>query len=179
MESLNKIKNSLAFASTNYIPPIHQWNPLLSGDIDIVIKENGDWYHDGIKFTRQSLIKLFSSLLKKENDDYFLVTPVEKWRITVECAPLLVVDMEIIDSTSEKEQMIQFKTSTDDIFHLDSNHPLQISHTRGEEIRPLVCVRSNLEALIHRNIFYQLAEMATHVNGSWGVWSDGVFFKLE
>ena len=178
MESLNKIKNSLAFASGNNIPPIDKWNPLLSGNIDIVIKTNGDWYHDGIKFTRQPLIKLFSSILKKEDNDYYLVTPIEKWRITVECAPLIVAQMEATD-TNDANQKIQFKTSTDDIFYLNDDHPLQISYDSFGEIKPLVRVRSNLDALIHRNIFYQLADMAKNVNGAWGVWSDGVFFKLE
>ena len=158
-----------------------QWNPPLSGTIDITIKANGDWYHEGVKFTRMPLAKLFSSILKKEGDDYFLLSPVEKWKISVEDVPFLVVDMEIIENpTDTRKHRIQFKTTTDDVFFLDADHPLRLLKQRhGEDVRPYVLVRDNLEAILHRNIFYRLAEMAEMHEGKQGVWSSDLFFPLE
>lgn len=75
------------------LPPVHQWNPSLSGDMDLVIKSNGEWVHEGGLIKRKSLVRLFSSILKKEGDDYFLVTPVEKWRIQVEDRALHVLSL--------------------------------------------------------------------------------------
>lgn len=181
MQPLDGIENSLLSNKFGKYPPVHKWNPPFSGDIAIVIKENGDWYHEDIKFTRQPLIKLFSSILKKEGEEYFLVTPVEKWKITVEDAPLLVVDLELVENTVDDHlQTVIFKTSTDDFFPLDSFHPLQFGKKNNNAaVKPYVLMRDNLEALIHRNVFYQLANMAQSVDGDFGVWSDGCFFKLQ
>ena len=181
MQSLDQISNALLSMDARQYPPVHTWNPPYTGNLDIVIKSNGDWYHDGVKFTRQSLVKLFSSILKKEGDDYFLVTPVEKWKITVEDAPLLIVDMEIIkNSLSDEEQVIRFTTTTDDIVFLGPTHPLRIfGEGKNIELRPYVLVRNNLDALVHRNVFYQMANLSVIHEGRGGVWSGGKFFALE
>ena len=155
-----------------------QWNPPLSGNINICIKANGDWFHDGVKFTRQPLIDLFASILKKEHSEYFLVTPVEKWRIRVEDAPLLVIDHDI-DNAGAATQSIILKTSTGDIFALDAQHPLQMRPVQeGHELKPYVVVRNNLEARIQRAVFYALAERAEEQNGHFGVRSGGTFHIL-
>ncbi len=180
MALLEEIENSLLKVGPGGVAPIEKWNPPLSGNIDIIIKANGDWYHEGIKFLRKPLVKLFSSILKKEDNDYYLVTPVEKWKITVEEFPLLVIDMDIHENhNDETQQLIQFKTATDDIFNLSHNHPLEVSRNSNGALRPSVRVRSNLHALIHRNVFYHLADIAKNVDGVFGIWSDGVFLKLE
>ena len=87
-------------------PPLNKWQPELSGDIDIVIKSNGDWYHEGGKIERDSLVSLFASILRREQDGhYYLVTPVEKWRIQVEECALVVVDMDVINQSSAQQQV--------------------------------------------------------------------------
>ena len=161
---------------------LDQWQPPFSGDIDICIKSNGEWYHEGVLFTRSGLVKLFSSLLRKEESDYFLVTPVEKWRIHVEDAPLLVTGMECLAGEGETSaaQVISFETATGDHFRLDPGHPLRwrASAVKGE-LKPYILVRSGLEALIHRNVYYHLVQHAEGYRGKLGVWSGGEFWLLE
>lgn len=158
-----------------------KWNPPFSGTIDICIKANGDWYHEGVKFTRQPLAKLFASILKKEGNNYFLVTPTEKWKITVEDKPLLVIESDVEESSAvNPHQKIRFRTSTDDVFYLDDKHPIRMEKSDfNDDIRPYIPVRNNLDALINRNIFYRLAELAVDNKGTFGLWSCGHFFKLE
>ena len=108
-------------------PPLHLWNPDLCGDIDIVIKANGDWYHNGGLIQRKPLIKLFASILRRESDEnYYLVTPVEKWRITVEDAPIIIIDIEVIDAESGNQQIL-FTTNVDSQWLLSKNHPLIVT----------------------------------------------------
>lgn len=160
------------------VAPVEQWNPPLSGDMDLCIKANGEWYHEGRLMTRKSLVKLFSSVLKKENDDYFLVSPVEKWKIQVEDAPLLVTSLEIEFEGKVSEQKIWFTTATEDRFLLDGDHPL-VLREKNNMARPYVRVRHHLDALIIRSVFYNLVDKAIHREGVDGVWSNGIFFSLE
>ena len=137
------------------IPPVEKWNPPLSGDIDINIDRDGRWFHEGAEIKRQTLVKLFSSILKKEGEDYFLVTPVEKWRIDVSLAPLMVVALEARDI--DGQQVLVFHTSVDDQVILDDQHPIRlVTLPDTEETVPLVLVRRNLEAALHRNQYYEL-----------------------
>lgn len=159
--------------------PVGQWNPPLSGDMDLCIKANGEWYHEGRLITRQPLVKLFSSILKKEGPDYFLVSPVEKWRITVEDTPFLVVGAELDAQNTLGQQAIRFKTITDDVFFLDDEHPLRMVQKDKDAWQPYVVVRQGMDALIHRNVFYTLAEIAVQHNEVTGVWSCGSFFPLQ
>jgi hypothetical protein len=160
------------------LPAVERWNPPLSGEIDICIEANGDWFHEGAKFTRPALASLFSSLLKKEGDEYFLVTPVEKWRIQVKDVPLFIIDFEVNGRGSER-QTIMFRTSTGDEFLLDEQHSLEVRKTAPDHSKPYVTVRNNLQALVSRNVFYALAEMSVTVNDKTGIWSGGHFFPLE
>lgn len=159
------------------VAPVEQWNPPLSGDMDLCIKANGEWYHEGSLMTRQSLVKLFASILKKENEDYFLVSPVEKWKIQVEDAPLLVTALEIESAGETAAQKIWLTTATEDRFLLGREHPLQMIQ-KHNLLRPYVRVRHQLDALIGRSIFYELAAKAVSHQGLNGVWSDGIFFSL-
>jgi hypothetical protein len=159
--------------------PVEQWDPPLSGDMDLCIKANGEWYHEGRLITRQSLVKLFASILKKEGEDYFLVSPVEKWRITVEDTPFLVVAAELEAQNASGQPAIRFKTMTDDVFFLDDAHPLRMVQKEKKVQRPYVHVRQGMDALIHRNIFYALAEIAVQHQKISGIWSSGIFFPLE
>ncbi|MCW8193474.1 DUF1285 domain-containing protein [Proteobacteria bacterium 005FR1] len=146
------------------LPPVEKWNPPLSGDIDIRIARDGRWYHEGSEIQRQKLVRLFSTILKREGDDYFLVTPVEKWRIQVEDAPFVVVDFS--RQGRGADQKFVFKTGTDDIVVADQEHPLWVETRKvgedgaTEESVPYIIVRKNLPALISRNVYYHLIEVA-------------------
>lgn len=140
------------------LPPVEKWNPPPSGDIDIRVAVDGTWYYQGTPILRPALVRLFASVLWKEGDDYYLVTPVEKWRIRVDDAPLLVTSAEFV--SDETGPSISFTTHTGDHFTLDENHPLRVETGVQGEPRPYVRVRRNLEALIHRNVFYLLIDHA-------------------
>lgn len=141
--------------------PVHLWNPDLSGDIDIVIKRDGRWVHEGTEIKREQIVKIFCNILLLENDEYFLITPVEKWRIQVEDAPFVVVSLEQVDS--EKGPALQMTTKTGETFTVGADHPLEVEYKAGfdGEPSPYALVRTNLNALIARNVFYELAELAS------------------
>lgn len=143
--------------AVNSLPPVHLWNPPLSGDIDIVIDREGRWIHEGGEIKREELVKLFASILVRQGDQYFLLTPVEKWRIKVDIAPLFV----IAASRQQRvgQQAIILTTSTGDIVVVDEAHPISLEETSGQP-SPQVIVRNNLPALISRNVYYQLIEWA-------------------
>ena len=139
------------------LPPVDQWNPAFCGDIDIRIARNGSWYHEGRPFLRQPLVRLLSSILKREGDEYFLVSPVEKMRIQVEDVPFIAVGL--TEENLDGELTLIFRTLTDDIVPLNAEHPLRVK-TDGltGEPRPYIQVRGGMEARIHRPVFYELVE---------------------
>ena len=140
------------------------WCPDHVGEIDIRIAVNGDWYHEGRRFQRQSLVKLFASVLRRESDDYFLVTPAEKLRIEVDDAPFVATLVESIASDTEpgsSEPAIVFTTNLGERILLDQDHPLQIEMEPGSKTpRPYLRVRENIDALISRSAFYDLINLA-------------------
>jgi uncharacterized protein len=159
-------------------PPVEQWQPALSGDIDIYIDAKGDWYHEGGRITRQPLVNLFASILRREADgEYYLVTPVEKWRIRVDDAPLLAVDMEIAgESTAQK---IVFRLNTDELTVLDAAHPLTGLSGGGDgEPHPCIGVDRGLMARLTRALFYRLVDIAEQRGSELGVVSCGQWFSL-
>jgi hypothetical protein len=140
------------------LPPVHLWNPTFCGDIDIRIARNGSWYHEGTQIHREALVKLLSSILKREGDEYFLVSPVEKVRIRVEDVPFIVVGV-TEEISAEGVATLVFRTLTGDIVRLDSEHPLRVqTDAVSGEPRPYVLVRGGMEARIHRPVFYELVE---------------------
>lgn len=156
------------------LPPVHLWNPEFCGDIDMRIKRDGSWDYMGSPITRNRMVKLFSTILKRDGNDFFLVTPVEKVGIKVDDAPFVAVEME------EKQNHIIFRTNLDDYIKVDSDHPITVNiDKKTGEPSPYVRVRGNLDALITRSVFYQLAEIAKEHDGRLGVWSGGIFFSLE
>lgn len=149
-------------ASEGKLPPVHLWQPSFCGDIDIRIARNGSWFHEGRPFQREALVKLLSSILRKEGDEYFLVSPVEKMRITVEDVPFLVVGM--TEETGTAPPVLLFRTLTGDVVRLDAQHPLRVSTDPvSGEPRPYVQVRGGMEARIHRPVFYELVERSHEV----------------
>jgi hypothetical protein len=156
---LNNI-NKLTEGNTNKPPPIESWNPPYCGEIDLQINNNGDWFSGGTVFKRLSLVKLFASVLLREvegeRDEYFLVTPVEKVKISVDDAPFVLTRWTWLDDNKSK---MTVSTNLDDEFMLDENHPLTIN--ANDEL--YVLVRRNLLAKVHRNVYYQWADLAKEV----------------
>ena len=105
-------------------PPVEQWHPPLCGDMDLVIRRNGEWVHNGGVIERAALVKLFASVLKREGEDYFLVTPVEKWRIRVEDAPLFITTMRL-EKRAGRQALI-FTSSTGDVVVAGDAHPIRV-----------------------------------------------------
>ncbi|PCJ36231.1 MAG: proteophosphoglycan precursor [Cellvibrionales bacterium] len=163
------------------LPPVEKWNPALSGDIDIRITRQGVWFHEGGEIKRQPLVKLFSSILKRENDDYFLVTPEEKWRIQVEDVPFFITGLSI--EQKGHDQALVFSSTTDDQIIAGEDHPVRVVvDTVSGEPSPYILLRGGMEGLISRNVYYQLADIseARQIDGQevFGVRSMGAFFPL-
>jgi hypothetical protein len=163
------------------LPPVHLWNPDFCGDIDMRIARDGTWYYLGTPIGRKPMVKLFSTIIRRDGDDYFLITPVEKVGIKVDDAPFVAI---AVDVEGEGEaQVLRFTTNVDETTDAGAEHPIRVViDPLTQEPAPYVHVRTNLEALIHRNVFYQLVELAVsrEIEGQrWlGVWSGGEFFRI-
>ena len=135
------------------------WNPSRRGEIDIRIAADGTWYHEGRAFRRDALLRLFASVLRREGDDYFLVTPAEKLRIRVDDAPLVAGLVERVDDGDRAAVVLT--TNTGERVPLDAEHPLRIeTDPDSGEPRPYLRVRDGLDALIGRGAFYDLIQLA-------------------
>jgi hypothetical protein len=155
--SLDRIAGQTGVAKTPGQPPLHLWHPPLSGAIDIVIRRDGSWWHEGARIRRDTLVRLFASILRREEDgEYYLVTPVEKWRLQVECLPLLVLDFEC---RTGKPGGLVVTLNTGRELTVDSEHPLFLpDHPLAEGI-PAVQLDHGLAALFSRPAWYRLAEL--------------------
>ncbi len=137
------------------LPPVHLWNPAHCGEIDIVIRKDGLWFHEGSPIGREALVRLFSTVLRKDPDGFHLVTPVEKMKITVEDAPFIATR---VDRDGET---LKFLTNVGDevVAGPDNEIRIEMDPATGEP-RPYLHVRRGLDALIARPVFYELVEMA-------------------
>lgn len=155
------------------LPPVEQWNPDFCGNINLTIALDGRWFYEGSPIGRASLVQLFASVLKREEDSYFLVTPVEKVGITVEDTPFLITQWNIAKDEKTGCDIYVFTTQTGDEVRLEKVDQLElrvppkaIQDPQATPI-PYVCVRRNLWARLHQNVYYQLLEQATEQqNGS-------------
>lgn len=181
----NYLKSSAGTRQGRSIPPLDEWHPEQVADIDLVIKANGEWWHEGGLVTRQSLVSLFATILWKEESngtcEYFLKTPVQKLRIQVEDVPLLINDVGIV--TENGVSWLEFTTTTGDVVRLDNEHPIELRSYKPtvaqediakEQVRPYMLVRNDLTALIGRNTFYHLTEI-----GKLTEQNDEVILTLE
>lgn len=194
MDALSQyFKSAAGIREGRAIPPLEKWHPEQVEDMDLTIKANGEWWHEGVHMTRQSLVNLFATILWKEENagkvEYFLKTPVQKLRIQVEDAPLLINDVGIVDE--DDKRWLEFTTITGDVVRLDDEHTISLrayipeddtsninasnidassiyDNDKNEEnkpsesdtqVRPYMMVRNNLHALIGRNAFYHLTEI--------------------
>ncbi|MEX0350920.1 MAG: DUF1285 domain-containing protein [Paracoccaceae bacterium] len=175
--SADGIAASVRAAGKRGIPPVHLWNPPFCGDLDMRIARDGTWFYLGTPIGRPELVRLFSSVLKKEEDKYFLVTPVEKVGITVDDAPFVAVDFTA--TGSGEDQLLEFATRTEDSAVAGPEHPIRVVHdAETGEPSPYIRIRANLDALIDRKSFYRLVELGAHSDGWFGVWSSGQFFPI-
>ncbi|OZB20216.1 MAG: proteophosphoglycan precursor [Rhodobacterales bacterium 34-62-10] len=179
--SAEGIAASIKAAKGRGLPPVHLWNPPFCGDLDMRIARDGTWFYEGTPIGRPGLVRLFSTILRKDGDNYFLVTPVEKVGITVDDAPFVAVDFEV--SGEGPDQRLTFHTNVGDSVTAGSETPLRfVRDPETGEPSPYVMVRAGLEALIDRKSFYRLVELGTEhaVDGvTWfGVWSDATFFAI-
>ena len=189
MDALSQyFKSAAGIREGRAIPPLENWHPEQVEDMDLTIKANGEWWHEGVHMTRQSLVNLFATILWKEENagkvEYFLKTPVQKLRIQVEDAPLLINDVGIVDE--DDKRWLEFTTTTGDVVRLDDEHAISLrayipeddtsninasniyDNDKNEEnkpsesdtqVRPYMMVRNDLHALIGRNAFYHLTEI--------------------
>lgn len=163
--------------------PVHLWDPDFSGELDMHITRDGTWYYQGGPITRTSLAQLFSGILRLDDDGrYYLITPVERWAIKVDDVPFVAVRLDV--EGQGQDQQLTFHTSLEHRVVAGAEHPLNVHvDTQTQEPSPYLLLRSNLWALVHRNVFYQLVELAVEheVDGvnRVGVWSSGMFFPID
>lgn len=157
--------------------PVHLWNPPFCGDLDIRIARDGTWFYLGTPIGRKELVALFASIIRKDGDDYFLVTPVEKVGITVDDAPFVAIDFNTDDAG------LRFETNVGDSVIAGPDHPIRVTRDpTTQEPSPYILIRANLEALIDRKSFYRLVDLgeeAVFEGEQWfGVRSAGAFFPI-
>ena len=161
--------------------PVHLWNPPYCGAIDMRIAADGNWYYLGSPIGRAPLVQLFSSILRKDGDQYVLVTPVERVGITVDDAPFLGVEIRV--EAVEGVARIGFRTNVEDFVWVDTAHPLRFESGAADGVKPYVRVRDDLWALVKRALFYDLValgEVEPFEGEDWfGVRSSGQFFPMR
>ncbi len=169
-------------ATARGLPPVERWNPPYCGDLDIRIAADATWFYMGTPIGRKPLVKLFSSVLRRDADGrHYLVTPVEKIGITVDDAPFLAVEMAV--EGEGRSQRIAFRTNADDVVSVDAEHPLRFLQEEGTDgLKPYVRVRGGLDALVARSVTYDLVALAVEEamaeGPALGVWSAGQFFVI-
>jgi hypothetical protein len=162
------------------IPPVELWNPPDCGDIDMRIGHDGTWFYQKSPITRPALVRLFASILKREGDRYYLVTPVEKCGISVEDAPFVAVDVE--EEASAAGKALRFRTNVGDEVICGPDHALRFERQPEGGLKPYVHIRRGLWAKATRPVYYELAERGeTRMvdEQEWfGVFSQGEFFPM-
>jgi hypothetical protein len=176
LEQLLAALKSRAGSGDKALPPVDKWNPAHCGEIGMEILADGTWRHEGVRITREPLVRLFASILRKDADGQtYLVTPAEKVRVRVEDAPFTAVRADRAGAGAD--QTIVFTTNVGDVVKLDADHPLRVSYA-DDAPRPYVLVRGRLEARILRAPWSELAEWGEMRDGAWGVWSGGAWWEL-
>ena len=162
------------------LPPVHLWNPPFCGDLDMRIAADGTWYYMGTPIGRPALVRLFSTILKREDGKHFLVTPVEKVGIRVDDAPFMAVEM--IEEQGEDGRCLRFRTNVDDWVDCDGAHPLRFEASAEGGLTPYLHVRSDLWAKVTRALYYDLVDIGEErmVDGRqmFGVASASAFFAM-
>lgn len=172
----------LEHVKDNPLPPVHLWHPDNCRDIDMQIKEDGSWHYMDSPIDRASMVRLFAGILRRDEDEYFLVTPAEKCRIVVEDVPFQGVLLE--NSGSGRQQSLVITTNVGDRVNINESNPVEFSPSRSSDklCLPYLPVRRGLKARLNRNVYYQLMDLVVEEmrDGSlwYGVWSEGYFSRL-
>jgi hypothetical protein len=180
--SLDGIAVAAASAAPRGLPPVELWNPPFCGDLDLRIAADGTWYYLKTPIGRSALVKLFASVLKREGDRYYLVTPVEKCGIHVEDAPFLAVELTV--EKAGGAQVLHFRTNVDDWVACGEAHALRFEPEAGTGgLRPYLHVRRNLWARVTRALFYDLVALGEEreLDGvrMFGIASGAAFFAMQ
>ena len=164
-------------AADRKLPPVESWNPAHCGHSAMRIARDGTWFHEGSPIGRPAMVRLFSTILRREPDGHFvLVTPVEKLDIDIEDAPFVAV--EVKSEGDGRERNLAFRLNTGDVVLAGPDHPLRFE-TGQDGPLPYVEVRAGLDALVARPVYYELAELALAESETpVGLWSGGAFFAM-
>ena len=165
-------------AAEKKLPPVETWNPTHCGDSAMRIGRDGTWYHEGSPIGRQAMVRLFSTILRRESDGRFvLVTPVEKLDIEVEDAPFTAVELKTEGEGPARS--LAFRLNTGDLVVAGREHPLRFL-ARKDGPHPYLTVRRGLDALVKRSVYYELANLALAEGAvPTGLWSSGTFFPMD
>jgi uncharacterized protein len=179
--ALESITGAVTHAAAKGPPPVERWNPPFCGDLDMRIAADGTWFYLQTPIGRPALVKLFASVLKREDDKYFLVTPVEKCGIRVDDAPFLAVELEMGQSAAGR--VLNFRTNVDDWVTCGPDHPLRFESEVGTGgLKPYLHVRRDLWAKVTRALFFDLVELGEEREfegrAMFGVVSMGAFFPM-
>ncbi|HEY0330936.1 MAG TPA: DUF1285 domain-containing protein [Rhodopseudomonas sp.] len=162
------------------LPPVHLWNPPFCGDLDMRIASDGTWFYLGTPIGRPALVRLFSTILKREDGKHFLVTPVEKVGITVDDAPFLAVEM--VKDAGADGPLLRFRTNVDDWVPCDREHRLRFELAADGGLMPYLHVRDDLWAKVTRALYYDLVDIGEErvVDGRamFGIASGGAYFAM-
>lgn len=173
------IKSARAQADGDGERPVDKWNPEYCGEMDMRIKADGSWWHEGTRITREPLVRLFASILRKDEDgETYLVTPVEKIQIEVDVAHFTAIRVDV--KGEGENQRVFFTTNMDEVIEANADRPIRVEiDPETAEPRPFVFVRGRLEALMTRPVFYELVEHAVEKDdGELGIWASGTYFRL-
>jgi hypothetical protein len=180
LEGLTAAATNAANTAKKGLPPVHLWNPPFCGDLDMRIAGDGTWYYMGTPIGRPALVRLFSTILKREDGKHFLVTPVEKVGIRVDDAPFLAV--ELVNEHDRADRRLRFRTNVDDWVDCDATHRLRFEAAADGGLTPYLHVRADLWAKVTRALYYDLVDMGEErmVDGRrmFGVASAGEFFVM-
>ena len=177
---LAQIGDAARRSATGALPPVHLWNPPFCGDIDIRIARDGTWFHEGSPIGRPALVRLFSTVLRRDPEGTMLVTPVEKLRIVVDDAPFVAVELAV--ASGPDGDVLRFRTNVDDWADADASHPLMFRPGAQDGVKPYLMVRHGLEAVVKRSVMLELVERGEVVDEDgasvFGVRSAGSFFPI-
>jgi hypothetical protein len=180
LEGLSSAAQAAGAAAGKGLPPVHLWNPPFCGDLDIRIASDGTWFYLGTPIGRPALVRLFSTILKREDGKHFLVTPVEKVGIRVDDAPFLAVEM--VKQDHGGRRVLRFRSNVDDWIDCDAAHALRFERAADGGLVPYLHVRAELWAKVTRALYYDLVDIGEErvVDGRamFGVASSGAFFVM-
>jgi hypothetical protein len=178
--NLDALARAAGSAAGKGLPPVHLWNPAYCGEIDMRIAADGTWFYGGTPIGRPALVRLFSTILRRDPERFVLVTPVERVGIAVEDVPFVAVEMKV--EGDRGHQSLLFRTNVDDWTIASPEHPMRFVREPSGGLRPYVHVRGGLEARVNRPVFYDLVALGEErdVDGeAWfGIASAGAFFPM-